>query len=128
VCQWTGQLGEVPNVIPEEVAQPHEGSDLGQGAGHLEVSKEVEFLFARGDAVGCEGETQVGNLLVAEKALVQIDFESILLQSGQGLVQDLQMTVVCVRVDDDVVDVDEDICDSFQYMLHESLEGGWTSQ
>ena len=59
VCEWTGQLSKVPDVIPEEIAQPHEGSDLGKGTGHLEVPKEVEFFLAWGDAVGSEGETQV---------------------------------------------------------------------
>ena len=74
-----GQLGEVADVVPEEVAESDKRSDLGECAGHLAVPEQVEFFFAWGDAVGSEGETQVSNFLVAEEALVQVDFESVLL-------------------------------------------------
>jgi hypothetical protein len=50
--------------------------------------------------------------LVAEQAFVQVDFEVMLMYSQEDLFQSFQMFLVCVGVDQHVIDVYEDVVQS----------------
>ena len=41
----------------------------------------------------------------------QVDFEVVVLESFEYVIEDLQMVLMGGRVDDDVVDVDDDVLD-----------------
>ncbi len=52
----------------------------------------------------------------------------ILLQSFKHLLQDLEMSFLSVRVDQEVIDVDDHVLEVPEYAFHESLKRGCSSQ
>jgi hypothetical protein len=70
----------------------------------------------------------VNHFLVAEYTFLQVYFQMILLWSFKHLFQNLEMSFVSVRVDQEVVNVDNYILEVPEYTFHESLKRGWASQ
>ena len=87
----------------------------------------MEFLAAWPDAFGCQYKPQVGHFGVAEETFDQIDFELVLFELGENLVENLQMVLVGGGMDDDVIDVDNDVLNAIEDFFHKSLKRGWTA-
>ena len=63
-------------------------------------------------------EPQVGHFGVAEEAFGQVDFEVMVFKSLENVLENLKMMFVGSRVDDDVVNVDNDVLDRVKHLLH----------
>ena len=99
-------------MIAKEIAKPDELSNLMNIHGWRHLSQKGELFPARSDSFRGQDETEVSDLGVAKETFGEIDLELMLLQFGENFVQDLQVVLVCRRVDDDVVDVDDDVLES----------------
>ena len=134
VCTFPGQLvqrlrneGEVLDVVSEKVAQSNELANLAKIVGRWHVSEQLKFFSAWSDAFGSQDESKVGYLGVSEEAFRQIDFELVLFQFGEDLIEDLLVMFVSGGMDDDIVDVDNDVANAIEYLFHKPLERGWTA-
>ena len=79
--------------------------------GWWHFSQKCELFPAGPYSFGGQDKTEVSDLGVAEETLGQVDLELMLLQFGEDFVQYLKVVLVRGRVDDDVVDVDDDVLD-----------------
>ena len=119
--------GEVLDVVPEKVAESNELANLAKIVRRWHVSEQLKFFAAWPDAFGSQNEPKVGHLGVSEETFRQVDFELVLFQFGEDLIEDLQVMFVSGGMDDDIVDVDDDVVNAIEYFFHKPLERGWTA-
>ncbi len=107
---------------PKEVAEAHKGSDsldVGQGFGSFDG---LQFVFARLDSFWRKGKLKVGYFFVAEYTFLQINFQVVLLESLKYFFQGLEMSFMGVRVDKQIINVDNNILKVPEYSFHKSLK------
>ena len=115
-------------MVSEKVAESDELPNLSEIVRRWHVSEQLKFFATWSDAFGSQNEPKVGHFGVSEETFGQIDFELVLFQSGEDLIEDLQVMFVSGGMDDDIVDVDNDVVNAIEYFFHKPLERGWTAQ
>ena len=99
-------------MVVEEIAQSNEPGDLPEVVWWWHITEQLKFFPTRSNAFWCEDKSQVGHLVVAEEAFSQVDLELVFFELGHHLVKHLQVMLMSGRVDDDIVDVDDDVADA----------------
>ena len=109
-------------MVSEKVAESNELANLAEIVRRWHVSEQLKFFATWPDAFGSQDEPKVGHFGVSEETFRQIDFELVLFQFGEDLIEDLKVMFVRGGMDDDIVDVHNDVVNAIQYFFHKPLE------
>ncbi len=88
----------------------------------------LQFVSAWQDTLFCESEAKAGNFFAAEEAFLLVDFDAVLDQALQNLVQSSDVFWVSGGVYQKDVNVHNYIGQSVGHSFHQALKTGWASQ
>ncbi len=80
------------------------------------------------DTLFCESESKVEDFFTAEEAFLQVDFDVMLDQALQNLVQSSDVFWVSGRLYQQVINIHDYIGKSIDHSFHQALKTGWASQ
>jgi hypothetical protein len=105
-----------------EVAKAQKLTDLVYLCGWCCVLDCLQFVSAWQDTLFCESETKVGDFFTAEEAFLQVDFDALLDQALQNLVQSSDVFWVRGGMYQQGINVHDYIGESVDHSFHQALK------